>query len=728
MKNLILIFSSFLIISACKPSMNETDAKVETLLKQMTLDEKIGQMTQMCFSTITLDGSKSLNLNADLFKEAIKTNHVGSFLSGSDSAKKWITFINAIQKIAVEDTRLGIPLIIGIDHVHGANYVNEGTILPHNLNLSCTWNPDIIAEGATVTAIETAYLGLSWNFAPVLDVGKNSNWPRLYETFGEDPYLCSVFGSTFVKSYQNCEAIAPYKLSACAKHFIGYSDPKSGWDRTPSEIPDQILWEHFIPPFKAAFDAGVKTLMVNSGELNGEPVHGSKRILTDLLRKRLAFDGVIVTDIKDIMKIVEMHGGANDEKEATLLSINAGIDMYMACNSYAFTEYMKELIAEKKITEERVNESVRRILKLKYDLGLFDNPYASEKGINAYNSKEHYDVAYKAALESFVLLKNDNILPLDSAKKILLTGFAANSKDMINGPWTFGWQGAPDSLQPKNMNTIFSALNSKYNTTLLELESITNEIDAKKLVDAAKSADAIVLTVGEKPYSEFKGNIEDLTLAQNQLKLIDIAVSTGKPVILVLVEGRPRIITSINDKVHSIIFAGYPGMKGADALADLIIGNKNFSGKLSFTYPKNIGHLTNYYHKKSDKYNALYPFGYGLSYTNFRYSGLSLSDTILKKDKSIEASIYVKNTGNREGDEVIQWYIKDHAGIITRPVKQLKKFEKTNFPAGLEKKITFTINPMEHLSYPNEKGELVLEEGRFSIIVDTLTVDFILQN
>ncbi len=729
-QNLILGILLAVFFSACKPKQmpDPIELKVDSLLVQMTLDEKIGQMTQLCFSTITLNGSKNLDLNVNNFREAVTKYHVGSFLSGSDSIVKWVNFITNIQKVAINETRLHIPLIIGIDHVHGANYVNEGTILPHNLNISCSFDTEIIKKGAKVTAIETADLGLTWNFAPVLDIGKNPYWPRLYETFGEDPYLCSVMGTAFITSYENCPEIAPYKLAACAKHFIGYSDPRSGWDRTPSEIPWQVIYEQFIPSFRSAIDNGVKTFMINSGELNGEPVHGSKRLLTGLLRNELGFKGVILTDIKDIKKIVDMHAGADNEKEATLMAINAGIDMSMACNAYDFCTYIKELVQEGKITEERINESVRRILRLKFELGLFDNPYPRSDRLAKIGCKEHRQVAKEAALASTVLLKNENVLPIPMGKKILVTGLAANSKQMLNGAWTFDWLGAPEERQPKNMNTLYSALAKTFdsnNVTLFDVEKLTSEAQQKDFAKLAKKTDYIIVTVGERPYSEFKGNINDLTLDAGQSDLVLAAVATGKPVIVMLFEGRPRIIARFVDTVGAILFTGYPGIMGADAIAELLSGTISPAGKLSFTYPAEVGHQVPYYYKKSEKYLPLYPFGHGLSYTSFEYSGLQLSDSLITRpDQEITATVYIKNTGQIEASEAILWYVKDEVGTITRPDKKLCFFEKDILPAGIRKKYTFKFKPIDVCAYPDEHGSTVFEKGKFSLLVAGMQVNF----
>lgn len=711
--------------------------RVDSLLSVMTLDEKIGQMTQMCFSTITLDGSKTLDLNVGNFRQLIKKQHIGSFLSGSDSYAKWFEFVTAIQKVAVEETRLGIPLIIGIDHVHGANYISEGTIFPHNLMLACSFDTALIRKVARVTALETAPVGLSWNFAPVLDVGRTPYWPRFYETFGEDTHVTAEMGSAFIKAYQNVPEIAPYRLAACAKHFIGYSDPKYGFDRAPSEIPMQTLHEIFVPPFQNAFQAGVKTLMVNSGELNGEPVHGSKFILDTLLRQQLGFDGVIVSDIKDIERIVKMHRTAATEKEATLQAINAGIDMYMACNSSSFIQDVKELLAEGKLSLSQIDASVGRILKLKEELGLFENPYPSRDLLQKVNSTENRKVALEAAEQSIILLKNENVLPLGKSKKILLAGIGANSKRMLNGPWSYDWLGAKEAQQPKSMLTLFEACKHTFgekNVLLSKTERILAEKDSKAFLKDAGKADVIVLAIGEQPYSEFMGNINDLTLDADQLALVGVANATRKPVILVLLQGRPRVITKQAAGVHAILFAGYPGIEGAQAIANILAGKTNPSARLAFSYPLAAGHTIPYNYKPSE-YNIywkpdtlqkwLYPFGHGLSYTQFEYSGLQLSDTVVGSTGTLKATVQLKNTGTTASTETVLWYIKDEVGSISRQVKLLKHFEKVTLKASEEKRISFDIIPTKHLSFPDKAGTLRLETGTFQLMIGDKIKEFL---
>jgi len=715
------------------------DARADDLLTLMTMDEKIGQMTQLCASSITLDGTKKLDLNVRKIRDYILNQHIGSFLSGTGTAEKWVEFVKGIQEVAMKETRLGIPVLFGMDNVHGSNYTDEATMLPHNLNLGCTFNPKLAEESGRITAIESADLGHIWNFAPVLDVGKNPNWPRLYETFGEDPLVCGTMGSSFIKSFQNCKEIEPYHLSACAKHFIGYSDPKSGWDRTPSEIPDQVLNEFFVPPFKMAFDAGVKTLMVNSGELNGEAVHGSKKLLTDLLRKKLGFDGVILTDIKDILKMVEMHGAFANEKDATLAAIDAGIDMSMACSNTEFYEIVKQLVAEGKITSDRINESVKRILKLKFELSLFENPYPRKNRLSKIGSEENYKKALQAAKESIVLLKNDgNVLPFGkNVKNVLVAGIGSNSKKMLNGAWTLEWLGAEEARQPKKTKTLLEAL--KYTmpdknfdwVDSVGFESAKPFSEAMKQFDLwqqkAKKADALVIAIGEQPYSEFKGNISDLRLSTFQEQLIGLAEASGKPVVVVLLEGRPRILPELNSKNNAILFAGYPGTAGGEALAQIMAGQYDPSGRLCFTYPKSVGHNTPYYRKKSEKYEAAFPFGHGLHFEKIEYTKVSIEDTLVPISGEVKIKISISNPGNNDIDEAILIFNKDEVGKITRPVSKLIAFRKEQIPLKSSKNFDFVFKAKDLCSFPDETGKLISEPGYHTITVQNHNIRFRIQ-
>lgn len=725
-----------------KNSDASTEERVEDLLSRMTLEEKIGQMTQLNITLINESGvQKNVELNANKARRYLQEYHIGSFLNGEAvPAPQWYEYLYGLQKIAVEETRLGIPIIYGIDHMHGASYLEGSTVFPHNINLAATFNPEHAFQTGRVTAIESADLGHHWNFAPVLDLGRNPSWPRHYETFGESPHVASVMGYAFVNGYINSKEIAPYKVAATGKHFLGYSVPESGWDRTPVHLSDQNIYEFHLPAFKAAINAGMQTMMVNSGEVNGIPVHASKKLLTDLLRGELNFEGVILTDWDDIGKLVDYHHTAKDYTQATEMAINAGIDVSMTPTTLEFNHSMMELVKSGRITEERINESVRRILTLKFDLGLFEHPYPRNDRFHRIGSPEHISKASDAARESIVLLKNeDAILPLSrQIKNILVIGPTANRKADLGGGWTLGWQGATEDRYPADMPTLYTALKAKFpdtNVTLLPVGASHNE-----LISEAKNHDLIIAAIGEEPYTEFIGNITSLKLPEDQIALVTAATSTKTPVIGVYVGGRPRIVTDVIDEMQAYLWAGLPGFEGAEAIVDIISGDYNPNGKLPFSYPIHTGHFVPYNHKASDVYvfnseeaNFIaqdehivweWPFGHGLSYTQFNYSEITLSDRTIKDTETITVSVTVTNTGDRPGKESVIWYLKDHVGTITRPVKEVKHVEKISLKPGESKQVSFEIVPCKHLGFPNFEGDYILETGKFSVIVEKKKADF----
>ncbi|NJM15747.1 MAG: hypothetical protein HC896_10615 [Bacteroidales bacterium] len=516
--------------------------------------------------------------------------------------------------------------------------IKRRVYFPHNILLSCSFDTALIAHSAGITANETRAMGIQLNFAPVLDVARNAYWPRFYETFGEDPFVCASMGQAYIKALQKKPANS-FGLAACAKHFIGYSNPVSGWDRTPSDMSMQTLHEFFVPPFKAAIESNVGMIMLNSGELNGQPVHASKDVVTDLLINKLNFKGVVCTDIKDVAKLVEMHKAAHDLKEATLLAMNAGVDLNMACDEFGFHETMVQLVHEGKISEARINQSVRKILQLKFNLGLFEHPYV-DTAQNHIAKNKNWDATRKAAEESIVLLKNKgNLLPLSAAhKNIMYAGFAVHSKSMLNGAWTYEWKGSEDHRHPNNMLTLFEScqnnLPDKKHVLFNSYAKDGMPVEADFMAQASK-ADVLVITVGEDLYSEFTGNINDLKIDHRHEILANLAVKSGKPIVLVLVEGRPRLITQIEKNTDAILFAGYPGVCGGNAIARILSGQVNPSGKLSFTYPAYAGHMVNYNHKASDMYQPLYPFGHGLSYSHFAYDSLLLDQTVINTEKQL---------------------------------------------------------------------------------------------
>jgi len=761
-KQLLLTLVSIMAIKAAIPiSMNAQDVyknpdapvneRVEDLLSRMTLYEKIGQMTQLNITLINKTGNqRDIELVEEKAVDLIRNHHIGSFLNGEAApAEQWYEFMNRLTRIAVEESRLDIPIIYGIDHMHGASYLSGSTIFPHNINLGATFDESHSFETARITAIESADLGHHWTFAPVLDLGLNPNWPRFWETYGEDPHLASVMGAAYVRGYQENEEIAPYRTAATSKHFLAYSDPQSGWDRSPVHIGMQLIHELHRPSFQAAIDAGLKTVMLNSGEINGVPVHASKDIVTGLLRKKMGFEGVVVTDWDDIGKLVDFHRVAEDYKEATYLAIEAGIDMNMTPTTLEFNEALLSLVIEERVSEERIDESVRRILKLKFDLGLFEHPYPRNNRLNRIGTQEHKQKALKAAEESLVLLKNQGrVLPAKNPDTILLFGPNAQSKKNLAGGWTIGWQGGSEEQYPEGMNTVFTALQEEFpDAEINYVESVpVNGTPAEKstFLNRIARADLLIYAAGEEPYTEFVGNITDLRLPGQQLDEIALLNRSTAPTVLIMIAGRPRIITEVIQDTDVFIFAGLPGFEGADAIANVLSGAAVPGGKLPFSYPQHTGHFVNYHHKPSAVYffnrdqaniiiqdssatTSLFEFGEGLSYTTFEYSNLVLSDTEITPDKKLTASVMIKNTGDIAGKESVLWFISDLVGRITRPVKILKHFEKVALEPGESRTVTFEINPIQVLSYPDENGDTILEPGRFTVTAGSLTETFYLK-
>ena len=711
------------------------EKKIDDLLSQMTVEEKIGQMTQLNNSTIVTNSNwgsgtdLSITIKVDTAKlgKILRKYHVGSFLNGiAVPAETWYNFYKDIQEFNIKTSRLKIPIIYGIDHMHGPNYLEGGTIFPQAINTAATYNNQFPADMAHVTAIETADLGHQWLFAPVLDVARTPLWGRYYETLGESPYVSATMGSIFVKTVQTDPDIAPYKIAATAKHFLTYSEPKYGFDRGSVDISEQSLYEFHVPSFRAAIDAGIKTVMINSGELNGEPVHSSYRILTTLLRDELKFKGVAVTDWEDIIRLYKNHKTAANEKDATYQAINAGVDVAMTPYTTDFCDHLKALVAEGKISKERIDLSVSRILRLKLELGLFENPYPRNDRFKRIGSAENKAKALAAARESIVLMKNEGVLPLSSGATILVAGPVANSKNALAGGWTLRWQTTDDNIFPKDMLTLFTGLQKEF--SIVSLAANANEIKAK-----ASSASAIVVAVGEMAYAEGFGSIQDISLPEDQIELVKVAQATGKPVILVMIAGRPRVITKVYKDCKAAVFAGLPGFEGGQAIAEIISGKVNPSAKMSFNFPYAVNRLVPHNHKTSEvalahEINnpiALVPFGSGQSYTTFEYSNLKLSDSVLTSNQSeIKATVTLKNTGSRDGKEAVLWFLFDEVASLSRPVRDLKYYEKELIKAGESKEFYFTIKPETHLWFPNKVDEKILEDGYFTLTVGNLKTRF----
>lgn len=749
----VLDSSVFHAAASKRPVRPDNSAKIESMIKQMTVEEKVGQMTQMTIDMVTKGRDQKVEIDQEKLNKAIAKYGVGSILNVTNQAltlDHWARIIGPIQAAAAK-TRLKIPVIYGVDSIHGANYVQGSTLFPQELGMAATWNPALMQRGAEITAMETRAAGIPWSFSPVLDVGRHAMWPRLWETFGEDPYLATVMGTAFVRGLEGQNVSSGKHVAASLKHYVGYSFPLTGRDRTPAYIPEYALRENFLPPFAAAVKSGARTVMVNSAEINGVPGHINKHLLTDVLKDELGFDGFIVTDWEDIKKLVTQWKVTADEKEATRLAILAGNDMSMVPLSYSFSDNLIELVKENKVPMSRIDDAVRRILRVKFDLGLFQNSMPDTSLRANFGLPEYPQAALQAARESITLLQNkNNILPLAKDKKILVTGPTADSMISLNNGWTYVWQGSEPSLYPKEKPTIQAAIAEKLGGGKVTFvqgtriarkagspsnnnpTNIDEEVDIAAAVAAANAADTVVLCLGEGSYTEHPGNIPDLTLPEIQLRFAEAIIATGKPVVLVLAEGRPRVISRIADKVDGIVMAYNPGNEGGRAIADVLFGDYNPDGKLPITYPRAPGYFPTYDVQSFGTFAAGAPFspqfefGTGLSYTTFAYSDLKLSAKSIGMSDNLSVSFRVANTGKRAGKETAILYLRDEVATITPAAKRVKRFAKVSLAPGEAKTLTFTLS-REDLQFINTDNKPTVEPGDFTVMVGGLTGTFTLK-
>ena len=706
------------------------DPEITEIIERLTLEEKVGQMTNLTLTTIaTEDDNRKVVLDPEKMREVFVKHHVGSIqnvISGAYEIDQWQSLIQQLQDYVLAESSHKIPNLYCIDSVHGANYMLGGTVFPHNLGLGATRNKALVKTAASVTAAETRAVGIRQNYSPVLDVGRNQLWSRLGETFGEDTYLVTELGKASIEGLEGESLIDSPTVAATMKHFVGYSDPKNGRDRAPANIPEIVLREYYLPQFQEAVNADAKTLMVNSGEVNGTPLHASKYLLSDVLRGELGFKGMIVSDWEDIKKLHERHLVAATLKEAVYLAINAGIDMVIVPSDFSFTEDLIKLVKEGRISEERIDESVGRILTLKKQVGLFENPNVEDKLTQYFAKAEYQQTALQAARESLVLLKNkENILPFSKETRVLLTGPTAKHASSLHGAWSYSWQGDDEALYPDSIKSVKAAFSDIKYVKSLEFDSEPGNY--RKLLAAAKKHDVILLSLGERTYAETPGNIPDLAFPRDQLELVRKLSKTGKPIVVILLEGRPRIIREIEPLIDGLIVGFWPGSMGADAIHDVVYGDYNPSGKLPVTYPRYSGTLLTYDHKKMDeavqivepsqdfyKFDPQYQFGDGLSYTTFKYSGLSVVEETGKDE--IEISITVENSGQVGGQEVVELYTRDWYASITPSVKRLRRFEKITLMPGETETLTFTLNKKD-VSFVNPAYETVFEAGKFDILI-----------
>jgi len=716
------------------------DSKVKELLSKMTLEEKIGQMTQVSIQVMAnKQGTPLQHFDFDLNKmrEAIVKYHVGSILNVYDvalSVDYWQKLIREIQDVATKETRLKIPILYGIDAIHGANYTTDATLFPQPINMAATFNSDLVKKEGEITALEVRASGIPWNFYPVLDIGRQQLWPRLWETFGEDVYLDSKMGESYILGSQGDDISQNDKVAVCLKHYVGYGFPFSGKDRTPAFISERMMQEYFLPPFEKAIKSGAQTIMVNSAEVDGIPGHSNYHLLTEVLRGQLNFKGIVVSDWADIERLYTRDKVADSPEEAVRMAVMAGVDMSMVPLDYSFYDYLLKLVKENKVPMKRINEAVSRILRVKLKLGLLDNPYPDETLKSKFATKESDETNLKAAEESIILTKNDgNILPLFKNAKVLVTGPTANMLSVLNGGWTITWQGNEESLYPKNKPTVLKAIQDKIkpeNVKYIQGTDFNNEINIETAVNASKDVDDIILCLGEHAYCETPGNINDLSLDSQQIKLAKALIKTGKPVILVIIEGRPRLISVIADDAKGILLAFLPGMDGGEAISNILFGDANPSARLAVTYPKFPNDLMHYDYKpleamEGNQYDPQWPFGYGLSYTTFSYSNLRFDMNEIKKGDKIKISVDVKNIGNRTGKDAVLLYLNDEYATVSRPVKQLKRFSKIELKPGETKTVEFTIDDYD-LSFIGRDNKRIVEPGKFKVFVGDLTSEFTL--
>ena len=726
------------------------EVQVEQTLKKLTLEEKIGQMMEL---VTDLFGSNDKNgvfyIDEHKTDSILSRYKIGSILNAPNTcaptAKQWEKYLQQIQKISMK--RIGIPCVFGLDQNHGSTYTQGGTLFPQNINVAATFNREVARKSAEATAYETRAVSVPWTYSPTVDLGRDARWPRIWENFGEDCYLSAEMGKAMVLGFQGEDPnhIDQHHIATSMKHFMGYGAPWTGKDRTPAYISPADLREKHFAPFLAGIQAGALTVMVNSASVNGIPMHANKDILTGWLKEETGWDGVLITDWADINNLYTREMVAKDKKDALRIAINAGIDMVMEPYNADACGYLIELVKEGKVPMSRIDDACRRVLRMKYRLGLFENPTQKLKNYPKFGGEEFAKIALDGATESMVLLKNEaGILPLQQGKKILLTGPNANQMRCLDGGWSYTWQGHRTDEFAGKYNTIYEAFCNEYGKENVILnQGVTynekgkyweeNEPSIEAAVAAAKDADVIVACIGENSYTETPGNLTDLWLSENQRNLVKALAKTGKPIILVLNEGRPRLIADIEPLAQGVIDIFLPGNYGGDALAQLVAGKQNFSGKMPYTYPKEINSLANYDFKKSEEvgtmegaydYNAKitqqWGFGQGLSYTTYEYSNLKVSQSNFRHGDVIKVSVDVKNTGKVAGKESVLLFSSDLIASMVPDGRRLRAFDKVELQPGETKTVTFSLKA-DDLAFVGYDGKWILEEGDFKLMIANQT-------
>jgi len=718
-------------------------AFADSLLSLLTLEEKVGQMTNLSLmaiaegefwarrDTVILSPEK-MKLYLDSFKVGSIQN-LGTYPFSPD---EWRQNIQIIQDYVEKNTEHQIPVLYGIDAVHGANYSAGSTLFPHQIGIAASRSREVASEIARVTSYEMRASGIPWNYAPVLDVTKKPLWGRTFETFGEDTYISSELGVAMINGGGADSLTSPYSSLACLKHFLGYGAPHNGKDRAAVYLPERIVYQDYLPPFVEAIEAGALTVMVSSNSLNGVASHADKDLLTHLLKEDLGFKGFVISDWNDIDNLIKTHQVARDEREAVKISVNAGLDMCMEPYDASFATHLMDLVNDGEVPESRVDDAVRRILYVKHKVGLFDEIQSDPDLYPKYGGEDFDEIARQTAVETVTLLKNENnSLPISKSEKILLTGYGSHSLNCLNGAWSRTWSGQDTTFNDWEKLTIKEALEAKAGTGNIDWAvgaEYDMELNVSEAVNKAKRSDRIVAVLSELPSTEKPSDIDELDFPEAQINLIEELAKTGKPITLVLLEGRPRLIREIEPLVESIILAYLPGNEGGRAIADILYGDENPSGKLPFTYPRYSGSIWSYDHAKADvrdkgfgfeAYDPQFPFGHGLSYTDFTFSNLSLSKDSLSTNDTLTVTIDIKNTGDMAGKVVSELYISDHFASIVPKNKALKGFEKIELAPGEEKSISFSVTASD-LSFVNKDLDRVVESGNFSVQVDSLTATF----
>jgi beta-glucosidase len=724
-------------VKTSSPSLN-IDKKVKSLLAKMTLEEKVGQMTQLTLQAVSVQAKTKDHehiLDKKKLVEAIVKYKIGSMLNAWDVAftmDYWHYIINEVQDLAVHKTRLKIPVLYGVDAIHGATYTLGSTLFPQSLAMASSFNRELEKRAGEICSKEVRATGMPWNFYPVLDVGRNPIWPRYWETFGEDTFLVSKMGKAYIEGAQGDDMNHEDKVAICLKHYAGYSVPLNGKDRTPAWIGERSLREYLLPPFKNAIDAGAETIMINSAEIDGIPGHANYHLLTEVLRNEWKFKGFTVSDWQDIQRLHMRDNVADTPEEAVRMAIMAGVDMSMVPFDFSFCRILVKLVKQGKVPMKRINEAVSRILRVKFMVGLFENPYSKTSCEKDFACDAHTEQNYEAAKETIILAKNEGgILPLSKNQKLLVTGPTADKLSVLNGGWTITWQGNVEELYPNEKKTVLDAVKEKVgeeNVVFVAGTDFNTEININAAVEAAKEVDAVLLCLGESTYCETPGNIVDLTLEEAQLKLALEISKTGKPVILLLLEGRPRIISKIEEMANAVVVSFLPGMEGGRAIADVLFGDANPSAKMPISYPRYVNDFVHYDHKYLESrdgniYNPQYKFGHGLSYTTFKYDNLRLSKKKISKGENIKAKIDVTNTGKLAGKEAVLLYLSDLYASVSPCNKRLKGFEKIYLEAGETKTLEFVITA-EHMSFIGLNLKPTIEKGKFVVSVENLKAEF----